>query len=161
MSERTRNLRNALIVVAVCVPLAIALNWWRVQGEHVITYASDPDAFAGSGGMTGGPNGPIVLPSLPKLARSAVGSQQASNTFIGKSLPEVLQALGFDADVVAGSSDQGWVVVFYSAVTLDHPATAQWPVAHLRLDLGKAAHLDEAIVTGIQLIGTMGAVVDP
>jgi len=155
------NLRNALIVLAVGVPLAIALNWWGGSDDHVITFASDPGAFAGSGGMTGGPNGPIVLPSLPKQARSAIGSQQAFSRFIGQTLPEVRQSLGFEADVKAGSPEHGWVVVYNAAIALDHPTKVQWPVAHLRLELGKAAQLDEATVTGIQLLGTMGAVVEP
>lgn len=110
--------------------------------------------------MTGGPNGPIVLPSLPKQARSAIGLQQALSGFTGKPLSEVRQVFGFDADVVAGSPDRGWVVVFFAAVVLDHPAKGQWPVAHLRLELGKAAQIDQATVTGLQAIGTMGAVVD-
>ncbi len=155
------NLRTSLIVLAITVPLAILVNWWQTSENHVITYASDPDAFAGSGGMTVGPDGPIVLPALPKKARSAMGSQQALEKFIGQPLPEVRQALGFAADVTAGSPEHGWVVIFYAAVTLDHPAKGKWPVAHLRLELGKATSLEQATVTGMQLLGTMGAVVDP
>ncbi len=161
MSGRILNLRNALIVLAVCVPLAIAANRWQASDDHVITYSSNPEAFAGSGGMTGGPSGPIVLPALPKQARSAIGAQQVWSGFIGQSLHEVRQALGFGADVEAGSPERGWVVVFYAAVAIDHPTAGQWPVAHLRLELGTAAHSDEATVTGVQVIGSLGKVIEP
>ncbi len=151
-------LRNALIVLAVLTPLAIAANWWQDRADHVITFATDPAAFAGAGGSTGGPDGPIVLPALPKLARSAIGSQQLDG-FIGQPLLAVRQALGLDADAVAGSAERGWVVVFYAAVAIEPPAEGQWPVAHVRLEVGKAAHPDQGTVTGVQLLGTLGSTV--
>jgi len=99
-----------------------------------------------------------VLPALPKLARSAIGSQQLDG-FIGQPLLAVRQALGLDADAVAGSAERGWVVVFYAAVAIEPPAEGQWPVAHVRLEVGKAAHPDQGTVTGVQLLGTLGSTV--